>query len=808
MKKRIAGCLLAVTMILSAFSGVSATTENEVPYDLEQEADIQETDEVDFVDDTEFAGEQSKDEAKENVSEENDGAEASDNTDSLNDSDESDGSEEDALSEEEVEEFEAGEPEETADSEDMEEEEAVTYASVSSKVPVNKVAADYRMRDEYAFTYAFRSGITSLSYISRSNGTLNSKMHDWFGDKSGFTADYCKTFYACAIDSTTYTDPITAIYSNVGEYQGKIVDLRVTATEWGPVNNDHIGLDGKKIIPCVLFYRDRIAFNTVSVGTVRFRFEFLDHNSQTQIYPKGHVTAADLDGGQSIRIYDGWGVDAVYIRSGHDYLSVTTGASANGTPFNEIKGDKESITNGDVRGWCQLDFNGYFMLNWNAQEKWKTTTKPQNAFYISTGKTVGTYEPNPVPEKRVGDDGASFAAMAKHEFNAADPAYEITPGRNFDYIIAQRILPGTYSSFEVSDTLDSCLTLRSASVTTAMGMDVTGKFNITTSGNTVTFAAKSWFLNTDEAYNDVTYYFRIQVTAGNNQTIEAHGHYNADASYFAIPNGAGRTLVSDRMSDTKTTNLSWVKGNFQGQYCVKKVNAEDPAQMLTGAEFELYEWNRGSGQYVPTGRKLEYRAGTGMYHTGLLYRSNSNEGRFKIVETGVPAGFEGGWQTEVNIMQDGPAEKMLVAPNQEIIADCELTVTKKIREQEITWAHGNPVFRFRVTGTDQKGISHVYEDYVEFRQGEYTVEGEYAVLSCVFRNVPRGKYTVRELQTLRYLFESAAANTANVTVSGTDEIVLLDRNNKKAGITFVNKKTRYDRYSHTDVIRNTISLRK
>ena len=230
--------------------------------------------------------------------------------------------------------------------------------------------------------------------------------------------------------------------------------------------------------------------------------------------------------------------------------------------------------------------------------------------------------------------------------------------------------------------------------------------------------------------------------------------------------------------------------------------------MLAGAEFDLYEWNNGSGQYVLTGRKLEYRAGTGMYHTGILQRSAANEGRFKIVETKIPEGFEGGWQAEVDITQDGPGEKMLTAPNKEIIADCELTITKKIREQEITWAHGNPVFRFKITGTDQKGITHVYEDYVEFRPGEYTVDDEYAVQSCILKNVPRGKYTVSEQQTLRYRFERASADTANVTITGTDGIVLLDRNNKKAGITFVNKKTRYDRYSHTDVVRNTISLKK
>ena len=184
---------------------------------------------------------------------------------------------------------------ETADPEAM-------VARAASRVPVQWVEAGYKMRDEYAFTYAFRKNTTKLTSISRHNGTLNAKMHDWYGDERGFTENYCKTFYGCAIDDKDYTDPITAIYSNVGEYNGKIVDLKVTAVKWGAVNKNHVGKNGKKIIPCILFYKDKLALNTIAVGTVRFRFEFLDHATQNKISPKGHVTMKDLDAGQGIRV--------------------------------------------------------------------------------------------------------------------------------------------------------------------------------------------------------------------------------------------------------------------------------------------------------------------------------------------------------------------------------------------------------------------------------------------------------------------------------------------------------------------------
>ena len=80
----------------------------------------------------------------------------------------------------------------------------------------------------------------------------------------------------------------------------------------------------------------------------------------------------DLDAGQGIRVYDGWGVNHIYLRKGYNYLKKTTAMIANGSIYNELTSlegiDTESD---DVKAWCQLDFDGYFMVNWNSQENWK-----------------------------------------------------------------------------------------------------------------------------------------------------------------------------------------------------------------------------------------------------------------------------------------------------------------------------------------------------------------------------------------------------------------------------------------------------
>mgnify|MGYP000066762630 FL=1 len=144
-----------------------------------------------------------------------------------------------------------------------------------------------------------------------------------------------------------------------------------------------------------------------------------------------------------------------------------------------------------------------------------------------------------------------------------------------------------------------------------------------------------------------------------------------------------------------------------------------------------------------------------------------------------------------------------------------ITIIKKIKEEDITWAHGNPTFSFVAEGTDLSGNPHRYEDYVTFTRGSYeTDKNGYATLSVTLKNIPLGQYTVWEKPVLRYYLKDVRANTENVRIIkgaapayGTDPrkiasgTAALTMQNKNASLTFVNEKSRYDRYSHNDSIK-------
>ncbi|MBP3900291.1 MAG: hypothetical protein J6D53_02360, partial [Blautia sp.] len=149
-----------------------------------------------------------------------------------------------------------------------------------------------------------------------------------------------------------------------------------------------------------------------------------------------------------------------------------------------------------------------------------------------------------------------------------------------------------------------------------------------------------------------------------------------------------------------------------------------------------------------------------------------------------------------------------------------ITITKRISEADIVWAHGNPTFLFRADGKDEKGNSHRYEEFVSFRKGGYALTGDgFAEVSVTISHVPCGTYRVTELPVIDYYLTGAEAATKNMLITaagepgkGKDPALVaygtgtLSREEPDAGIVFYDAKGDYSGYRHTDVVCNTLPL--
>ena len=662
--------------------------------------------------------------------------------------------------------------------------------AANSNIAVKKINSSYNLDEDYAFAYGYRKGKTTLT-VQNGSASLLTRLDKQFGIETP------RKGLACDLSGTSESGKYVARYTNVGDYLGNAVDLRITVTRWAGIYTEKKGEDGTFITPSIVFYSNRIGANIIAVKRVNFKFDFLKTGTNQKINLKCHMTIQDIDDTQSVRFFDhgiGQGEPTQVYLSQNNYLTVERGDGC--TDIISAEGKTDST---DHKAWVQVDYEKELLLGYDMGDSFGRG-KGNSILFLATPAVLGQYRILS-PIKRIGERGQSYKEMELH--NSMDSSKEIVSGKEFDYVIEQRILPGIYGTFIIRDALDPCLTYQGAEITTLSGYNVTKKFDIShdKKTNILVFQAQNSFLSSEEAFNDVTYLFRIKVKAGSDRTIVDHGH-NDGRAYWYMKNNATRLFGTA----SEDTNNCWVKGRVTGSYFINKVDEYDHNIQLKGAEFVLEQWDNTVDQYVDSGKQIVFNEETGLYETGLLKRTKTNEGKFRITETKAPEDYICDWSREFNLM-DLPSESTITAENQlEKLLEGKIQITKRILEKDIVWAHGNPVFRFVITGKDARGTEHSYEDYVEFKEGSYFRVGDYAWMICTVTGIPEGTYTISEKETLRYRFKSITATSENMTVSGKSGTAVLERKNLNASVVFENEKTRFDGYSHTDVIRNVVPL--
>ncbi len=95
---------------------------------------------------------------------------------------------------------------------------------------------------------------------------------------------------------------------------------------------------------------------------------------------------------------------------------------------------------------------------------------------------------------------------------------------------------------------------------------------------------------------------------------------------------------------------------------------------------------------------------TGWYSTEELVLTDANQGRFKVVETKNPENYTGKYEKEVIFQKkentDTDTVDLKVENTPVTLPLGNITIIKKIKEEDITWAYGNPTFSFVAEGTD------------------------------------------------------------------------------------------------------------
>jgi Predicted outer membrane protein len=299
-------------------------------------------------------------------------------------------------------------------------------------------------------------------------------------------------------------------------------------------------------------------------------------------------------------------------------------------------------------------------------------------------------------------------------------------------------------------------------------------------------AKKTWVLRTDEdGYSLLNEQYLI---AGDDFYINAFGAITIPLGtitlqetkapdYYVLNNEVFvRQIRQGERPDTVVTyNAPTVPNTpFSAKVDLQKVD-DRTGNTLEGAEFKIQEWNSSQNRYVDSNYNFTYSAVTKTYTSSDLFYSESNQGKFKIVETKAPNGYIGNWTQEFTLTSNNQTFTY-TAQNEPLNGKISI---KKVDDETETLLEGAE-FKLYVWSESDGGVYKEFSSQIVYN----AQTGIYASETLYYTPNNLGKYKVVEtknpigyfgdwekeivLTELNQLFEFTAENTI---IRGDVEIV-------------------------------------
>lgn len=417
-------------------------------------------------------------------------------------------------------------------------------------------------------------------------------------------------------------------------------------------------------------------------------------------------------------------------------------------------------------------------------------------FYQIAGYDVLTYQSDsvttsaqekrtepPAPSKRI-RDGNSF--VNEKEYN----------NRLFETVFSvEQEIPAyggswRFRSFSLTDTLEECFTLQSASLylegsQTASFQNATngaksGGWTLLVNGQTVTMTAAEGL--SDEYYGKtLRLELKVKLKAGNDTALEKY--YSADNGTIraVIPNKAAVSCTwPDGVSCTKETNTVtiFVKEAMADLTVTKKNNATgDP---VANAVFAVYQWKNNSWSRFCG---MTYDAGTKRYKAErYLYKTAGNSGRFRVQEDRTPSGYSGAWSKEFTL---GGRDGELISVSFQAVNEMavgKITIKKTAKDKTVL---AGAVYAItagaNIVSPEGRVLVKAGEEVARVTTG---ADG----MATASKLYP-GTYQITELQppsgyslnktpqtvTIRYLDKNSGCSSENVTFTNEKTLVILKK---------------------------------
>ena len=179
-------------------------------------------------------------------------------------------------------------------------------------LPKSTNAQGNKIPGQYAFSGQVTPGITKVTPFGATNS-------DW-ATSSSHTEETTKHWYAFQLsygngkdgqtNNKQWKGKVGVYYSNIGTYRGHVIDLKLTVLDWNVQNYEWVDTDGngkedsKRFLDTayIAFGKDDFEIFTPGMGAVKYRLDYLDHDTHKPVKITAAWTFDDIDGNQWIGI--------------------------------------------------------------------------------------------------------------------------------------------------------------------------------------------------------------------------------------------------------------------------------------------------------------------------------------------------------------------------------------------------------------------------------------------------------------------------------------------------------------------------
>lgn len=197
------------------------------------------------------------------------------------------------------------------------------------------------------------------------------------------TGNYTEGSSSFAFDLNSQTGAITVTYKNVGSYNGKAIDMKITVKNWEILPGSYYSH-----IPKLTIYKKN-GLSLQGIKNVTMGYSFLDNLTSSPVELSGFFNFTDIDLRQSIDIFDNCNVENFYVLKDNKlYYKVNAGYIKIG----EI--DNNNTRDTDMRNWLTYTYKNVssFDIRYNQEEE-------TGAFFSYTYQApVVIEEPKPEPK--------------------------------------------------------------------------------------------------------------------------------------------------------------------------------------------------------------------------------------------------------------------------------------------------------------------------------------------------------------------------------------------------------------------------